>query len=183
MDDEVTNFEESILFFADAYNVHGPGSRRNSMSNTPVEQTPLASGIVTPDLSHSPASSRSSSMIASQSRRPSFTSRLHNILSMSAVPESAIVNDTYRTDFEDTIMEEDDVMNMEESEEEKRARHELEAWQLEATGVDRSVRILPGVKRMMASIPAGRYAVATSGAKTYGASPHISPFFESLSFS
>jgi len=49
-----------------------------------------------------------------------------------------------------------------------REQHCLEAWQLEATSVDRSVQILPGVKRMMASIPEGRYAVATSGAKTYG---------------
>lgn len=44
----------------------------------------------------------------------------------------------------------------------------IAAWQLEAASVDRSVRILPGVKDMMSSIPDGRYAVATSGAKTYG---------------
>lgn len=33
--------------------------------------------------------------------------------------------------------------------------------------VDRSVKILPGVRRMIDSIPEGRYAVATSGATTY----------------
>ena len=44
----------------------------------------------------------------------------------------------------------------------------LEAWQIEAAAVDRSVRILPGVKKLMDSIPEGRYAVATSGARTYG---------------
>jgi len=44
----------------------------------------------------------------------------------------------------------------------------LSAWQVEAANVDRSVSILPGVKRLIDSIPAGRYAVATSGAKTYG---------------
>ena len=44
----------------------------------------------------------------------------------------------------------------------------LEAWQMEAAAVDRSVRILPGVKKLMDSIPEGRYAVATSGARTYG---------------
>lgn len=44
----------------------------------------------------------------------------------------------------------------------------IDAWKLEARLVDRSIRILPGVKRMMESIPDGRYAVATSGAKTYG---------------
>ena len=46
--------------------------------------------------------------------------------------------------------------------------HEFKAWQIEAASVDRSVQILPGVKRMIESIPEGRYAVATSGAKTYG---------------
>jgi thiamine biosynthesis lipoprotein ApbE len=44
-------------------------------------------------------------------------------------------------------------------------------WELEAAVVDRSVRVLPGVKALLASIPEGRYAVATSGAKTYGALP------------
>lgn len=32
---------------------------------------------------------------------------------------------------------------------------------------DRSVKILPGVRRMIDAIPEGRYAVATSGATTY----------------
>ena len=40
--------------------------------------------------------------------------------------------------------------------------------ELEAVEVDRSVRILPGVRSLLDSIPEGRYAVATSGAKTYG---------------
>ena len=53
-------------------------------------------------------------------------------------------------------------------EETKLRKHQLEAWQVEAASVDRSVRILPGVKKMISSIPEGRYAVATSGAKTYG---------------
>ena len=44
----------------------------------------------------------------------------------------------------------------------------VNAWAVEAEAVDRSIRILPGVKRMIESIPDGRYAVATSGAKTYG---------------
>ncbi len=43
-------------------------------------------------------------------------------------------------------------------------------WELEpeAAEVDRAVRILPGVKVLLESIPEGRYAVATSGTKTYG---------------
>ena len=53
----------------------------------------------------------------------------------------------------------------------KEEKHSLQAWQIEAAAVDRSVRILPGVKKMIASIPEGHYAVATSGAKTYGELP------------
>ena len=44
----------------------------------------------------------------------------------------------------------------------------LEDWQLEAAKVDRAIQILPGVKRIIDSIPDGRYAVATSGTKIFG---------------
>ena len=44
----------------------------------------------------------------------------------------------------------------------------MEEWQLEAANVDRNIQILPGVKRVIDSIPAGRYAVATSARKKFG---------------
>ncbi|KAI9058213.1 HAD-like protein [Trametes sanguinea] len=110
MDREVQAFEESILYFADAYNKHGPGSLQNS---------PVNSGATTPALS--PSSSTPASR--NSSRASSFVGTLAQL-----------------TPF---------------------------PWQLEAAAVDRSVRILPGVKRVMDSIPKGRYAVATSGARTY----------------
>jgi hypothetical protein len=54
-----------------------------------------------------------------------------------------------------------------------RAGDSSNEWKLEAeldtVEVDRAVRILPGVKALLESIPEGRYAIATSGAKTYGA--------------
>jgi hypothetical protein len=68
--------------------------------------------------------------------------------------------------FEDAAMEEKHQQMLEQ--ELKLQKDSLAAWQVEAAAVDRSVRILPGVKRMISSIPDGRYAVATSGAKTYG---------------
>ena len=50
----------------------------------------------------------------------------------------------------------------------KEVAHDVEAaWEIEADGVDRSIQILPGVREMIDSIPEGRYAVATSSAKTY----------------
>ncbi|KAF5380654.1 hypothetical protein D9757_007009 [Collybiopsis confluens] len=163
MDSEVQNFEESILFFADAYTSHGPGSRRASFSS----ESALDSVVSTPSLTpgSSAPSSRTSSFAFDSSRRPSFASRLSNALMMSAVPE-AQVNDQYQFAFEDTIAEEDQ-LEIQGHYNTKAKNHQLEAWQTEAAAVDRSVRILPGVKRMINSIPAGRYAVATSGAKTY----------------
>ena len=44
MDSEVQAFEESILFFADAYNKHGPGSTTaSSTTTTPSLSTPGSS--------------------------------------------------------------------------------------------------------------------------------------------
>lgn len=164
MEGEVQAFEETILYFADAYNLHGPGSQPQSPI-TYNNSCAIESGATTPALSagSSAPSSRASSFAASNSRRPSFGQRLSNILSMTAVPESD------NATFEDPVMEEqhEEIVNQE-STKDKLQRHELAAWQLEATEVDRAVQILPGVKRMMDSIPKGKYAVATSGAKTYG---------------
>jgi len=162
MDDEVQTFEESILYFADAYNMHGPGSQANS----PFVNSPLSSGFATPDMSMTPNSSAPSSRASSfvSLRRPSFASRLNNMLTMSVVPETSVHGQGPY--FEDSIMEEDQ-QDIIASEEIHKQKHLLEAWQQEAASVDRSVRILPGVKRMMDSIPEGQYAVATSGAKTY----------------
>lgn len=172
MDDAVMDFENSILFFADAYNRHGPGSQPNSGANTPFDSpfsmTPASSGFATPALTpgSSAPSSRASSFAVSQDRRPSFVSRLGSLLRLTALPEARIAE--YDNSFEDESGIEPGQEWEGETEKEKRQRHQLAAWQIEAAGVDRSVRILPGVKRLMDSIPAGKYAVATSGAKTYG---------------
>jgi len=163
MENEVQAFEESILFFADAYNKHGPGSRQNS----PIA-SPGGSGSSTPALtpSGSAPSSRNSSRASSFAgglsnltafrRRPSFMHRVSSLLMMTGADRARVADSTVEEDTESVF---------EPTKEEK--IHQLEAWQAEATAVDRSVRILPGVKRMISSIPDGRYAVATSGAKTY----------------
>ena len=167
MDAEVQAFEESILYFADAYNKHGPGS-------TPT--SPIDSGAATPALSSagpSSPSSRTSSRAPSFAgsiaqlasiRRPSFLHRVSSLLAMApAIPEGDVAT------FEDTIVEEEDGVQAW-SADVAQKQHQLQAWQVEACAVDRSVRILPGVKKLMGAIPKGKYAVATSGAKTYGES-------------
>lgn len=179
MDSEVQAFEESILYFADAYNLHGPGSRQNSPVSTPAD-----SGATTPALTpgHSTPSSRNSSRTSSFvgglsnltafRRRPSFLNRVSSMLAMT--PDRARI-------AESTVDEDEEVTFIQDDKQDKQLKiHQLEAWQEEAAAVDRSVRILPGVKKMIQSIPDGRYAVATSGAKTYGMFtrsplPHTSP--------
>jgi len=169
MEGEVQAFEETILYYADAYHMHGPGSQPDSPAapSTPCSccvSSPVESGSATPELTpgSSAPSSRAPSFIAS--RRPSFANRLNNMLSMSAVPE----NNVQSAEFEDSVMKENhgEIVD-DEAAKEKKTENLFAGWQLEAAAVDRSVRILPGVKRMMNSVPKGKYAVATSGAKTY----------------
>ncbi|TFK78100.1 hypothetical protein K466DRAFT_456150, partial [Polyporus arcularius HHB13444] len=167
MDNEVQAFEESILFFADAYNKHGPGSQ----PSTPTVDSGAATPALTPSSSTptSRASSRAPSFAGSLAqltafRRPSFLHRVSSLLTMTnqVIPESDAAT------FEDTITEEQEEGAVNPNwRDELVKKHQLQAWQVEAAAVDRSVRILPGVKKLMSSIPKGRYAVATSGAKTY----------------
>ncbi|THV03011.1 HAD-like protein [Dendrothele bispora CBS 962.96] len=165
MDNEVAKFEESILYFADAYNLHGPGSScgsstPNSTCGSSDPPTSASSSnpdtpSLTPDTGRSstsssrrssvvsPPESRRSSVSSSGSRRSSFAKKLSTKL-------IHLMNSSKNKAWQ--------VFQGDES---------LEQWQIEAASVDRSVRILPGVKKMIDSLPEGRYAVATSGAKTY----------------
>ena len=174
---EVERFEESILYFADAHSVHGHLVPRRYDSDTPLSSpgTPfdMGSSVVsstaeTPDLTpgHSAPLSRASSFMAADVRRPSFGSRLLNMLSVAARLRAH--NEEHH--YPETIEDDEGVQAVLNATETNKTAHDhtLEAWQLEAASVDRSVRILPGVRKMIDSIPAGRYAVATSGAKTYG---------------
>jgi phosphoglycolate phosphatase-like HAD superfamily hydrolase len=168
MDNEVTKFEESILFFADAHRLHGPGSKFMDQSSarpqTPIFQTPIVSpngsGITTPSLTRGP-SPPLSIISSNDSKRFSFGHRLLNLLNFSVFGDIHI-QEIGHFDNDDFVRESniDSVV--------KNNDEGLEAWQLEAASVDRAIQILPGVKRIIDSIPAGRYAVATSGAKTYG---------------
>ena len=167
MDDEVTKFEESILFFADAHSLHGPGSKFRDQSSarpeTSIVQTPIVSpngsGITTPSLTRGP-SPPLSIISSNDSKRFSFGHRLLNLLNFSA---SGDIHIQELSHFDNDFVQESNIDSVAKNDNEC-----LKAWQLEAASVDRSIQILPGVKRIIDSIPAGRYAVATSGAKTYG---------------
>ena len=132
IDGEVTKFEETALFFSDAYKLFGPGSKiRDPSGRTPIDQTPsLTSGSCTPF-----------SVSSINSKRSPLDSR-----------DRKITHDIAKNIHS-------------------------EEWQLEATNVDRHIQILPGVKRLIDSIPVGRYAVATSATTIFG------NFFTCLIFS
>jgi hypothetical protein len=181
MDGEVSKFEESILFFADAHKLHGPGSKFRDQSSaspqTPIDQTPVevspdGSDITTPSLTRGP-SPPLSVISSNDSNRLSFGHRLLNLLKFSVRSEDIRIQDF--TSCGETIQDDNFARASDSDCVIKNTVQVLEAWQLEAASVDRSVQILPGVKRIIDSIPAGRYAVATSGAKTYGNFylPHI----------
>ena len=159
MNDEVTKFEESILFFADAYKLHGPSSKFRDPFGA-IPQTPIEilndSGTTTPSLT------RGSSTPFSVSSNDSKRSPL----------ESGDIQIHYGATLQDFLR----VYDIRDVEKTK----DLEEWQLEAASVDRAVQILPGVKRLIDSIPAGRYAVATSGTKRFGNFILYSPDSEHL---
>lgn len=181
IEEEVERFEETILFFADAYTLHGSGSV------DPRSADDLSSGRDTPELSptESPGSSNTSSEVSSiitspRVGSPSFPRRLHHMLSVAASLRNFRPS-LWDTGLADLVGDEiaEDVVPIVPLEQVR--QDALEAWQLEAAKVNRSVRILPGVRTLMDSIPQGRYAVATSGAKTYGKTWSFPLFFGLIS--
>jgi HAD superfamily hydrolase (TIGR01509 family) len=66
-------------------------------------------------------------------------------------------DDTTSADVDENVFEDDESIHTDDSD------IEIDTSDL----TDKSVRILPGVRRFIDSLPEGRYCVATSGAKTY----------------
>ncbi|KAH8112536.1 HAD-like protein [Phellopilus nigrolimitatus] len=163
MDAAVEAFEQSILDFADSYQKRAV--RRRTSGESPAGFSAHAgsdSGESTPALSDTSASSRSGSLTTSTSTSPTTTTD----------PTTGTLRPSFATRLSDMLasaISEDSVLPVfDESTDEKRADADIEAaWETEADAVDRSIHILPGVKDMIECIPDGRYAVATSGAKTY----------------
>ena len=169
IEEEVERFEITILYYADAHAIHSGAATPYSINaGSSVVSTRGATPALTPGTSAPPSRRSSVSVHAPGVRRPSFGSRLLNMLNIAAHLRIA--------SGEDSPVDEEDCVLAPVSEEGERKLNEdvLDAWQIEAASVDRSVRILPGVRKMIDSIPEGRYAVATSGAKTYGRSSSLS---------
>jgi beta-phosphoglucomutase-like phosphatase (HAD superfamily) len=142
----VDDFERSILFYADAY---ATGARAGSGSGAAGSSTPS----LLSDAGSGPNSTGSSCASSPVESAMASTERL-----VVVIPEPRAV------DLADELAAALTVAAVQGS-----VGAGEEEWELEAAKVDRAVRILPGVKALLASIPQGRCAVATSGAKTYGA--------------
>ena len=150
----VDEFERSILFYADA---HARARVRG------------AAGSSTPSLLSDACSSSGHSSTAASSCVSSL------VQSAAASTEQLVVISGPRAELTDELAA---ALNMGTAKERPGLREEeCECqWELEAAAVDRAVRVLPGVKALLASIPEGRYAVATSGANTYGTLTFPSPY-------
>ncbi|KAH8112544.1 HAD-like protein [Phellopilus nigrolimitatus] len=172
MDAAVEAFEQTILDFADSFQKRAARRLTSGESSAGFSaRADLDSGESTPALSDTSTShngsfstpslpSYSSNDSTTGTRRPSFATRLSDKL-VSARPEAS--DEPVFDKFADSDHTENDA-RMKAVEAQIEAAFEAAC---EADAVDRSIRILPGVKDMIACIPEGRYAVATSGAKTY----------------
>jgi hypothetical protein len=152
----VDEFERSILFFADAHaNAHAR-TRAAARSSTPSLLSDAGSGSGSGSW---PGSSVGSSCVSSLVQSAAVSTEQLVVVSG---PEAELADELAIALTAAAAVEKGCVASREGVGAE---------WELEAAGFDRAVRVLPGVKALLASIPEGRYAVATSGAKTYGAPP------------
>lgn len=146
VDREVEVFEKSILAFADT----PPQSRKSSFTSQ------RSSGSFSRNsMSHSTLSSLAPMTPMSNGTPTRRTSIAYN-------PEVSLAFTSYKLGQTqvDVAVTDESPFEDEDAEIEK-----LDAEVEEI--VDMSVRILPGVRNLIDSLPEGKYAVATSGAKTY----------------
>ncbi len=143
MEAAVEEFEQSILFYADAYTHH-----RMACTSTPS----LPSGSNS-DSNSCPGSGTSSGY--SSVDNSSMSSLAPSAI---ASTEQLVVSGSLEEELVDKLVATLSIGHGD----------RWNKWELEAAEVDRTVHILPGVKTLLKSILEDRYAIATSGAKTYG---------------
>jgi len=173
MEPHVQEFEEKILASADEYK-NEVRSRRQSMAeeirksrsnSRRASQAASRRGSVanTPPLQNGSApASRKNSFAAEVAKRLAFSGLTKSTpissepASMDGSPGEASPKDTTNNGIDENPFDESD------------DEIDVDALPVDTSDlVDRSVKILPGVRRMIDAIPDGRYAVATSGATTY----------------
>ncbi|KEI37701.1 uncharacterized protein L969DRAFT_89669 [Mixia osmundae IAM 14324] len=164
MDPHVEEFEQKILTHADQYH-NEVRSRRQSAAES---------------IRSSRSNSRKNSSISLSkppSRKGSFASELTKRMQFTRLTEAKPVNDSSNAspiertdspangskDATSAVLDENPFDDDDDDEE-----IDIDALDVDVSDlIDRSCKILPGVKRLIDGLPADRYAVATSGAKTY----------------
>ena len=167
MNDAVAQFERSILDFAD----HAGSSPARNTTSTATSSN--HSGDSTPSLATDNGSSDSSTRVGSPEEMkhenlqdPPSAEQLTNRLCISEL-QKLDESDGGNCIDQATI---DVLENLDTSAEKNITQDLVNAYEAEAEMIDRSIKILPGVKKLLEKLPENRYAVATSGAKTYGES-------------
>jgi len=173
MDPHVQEFEEKILASADEYQ-NEVRSRRQSMAEE-IRRSRSNSRRA------SQAASRRDSVVGSASgtppqgstnpasRKSSFAAEVAKRLAFSGLTKSTPINADKDSGNGSSPQETTSPQGIDENPFDE-SDEEIDPDTLDVDTsdlVDRSVKILPGVRRMIDSIPEGRYAVATSGASTY----------------
>ncbi|KAH9458678.1 hypothetical protein MJO28_005764 [Puccinia striiformis f. sp. tritici] len=158
MEPHVEEFETEILRQADHFQKE-VRSRRSSMASSKRQsrETSRKNSMVFNNVDHKPR--RQSSL--SQSITADGVSGRMAALGLKPLTQAPSTNqeeDPNSSNIDEDVFDDDD-----DEEEIKTDDEEVDVSDL----TDKSVRILPGVRKLIDSLPEGRYAVATSGAKTY----------------
>jgi hypothetical protein len=157
--EEVQAFEETILAFVDEYGLKMKERQRDSRASSFINSDDL--GLTPQRLT--PSSSATTSVCSSRRESVEEEVEATEEMDITAAASSALV---LRSPMIKIMADNGDPYDVLKS----KLEVVFEDEELLEELVDRSVKILPGVRRMIDSIPEGRYCVATSGAKTYGAS-------------
>ncbi|KAA1073059.1 hypothetical protein PGTUg99_024258 [Puccinia graminis f. sp. tritici] len=161
MEPHVEAFETEILRQADHFQ-NEVRSRRSSVASSKRQsrETSRKNSMVINGHDHKP---RRKSSLAHFITADGVSGRMAALglkpLTQAPVNGHANHEDPNSSNIDEDVFDDDD----EDEDEIKTDEEEVDVSDL----TDKSVRILPGVRELIDSLPEGRYAVATSGAKTY----------------
>ncbi|POY73535.1 hypothetical protein BMF94_3472 [Rhodotorula taiwanensis] len=175
MEEHVEEFEKKILAEADEFNekvrsrrASDASSRRNSTSSSrrasrrassSSGRNPLLVGLAGGNFGMSSISKDQSGQESGNASPKSSTD---------GADLDTVNQKLAKLDTKDDRMAQLDADPFEDSDDEEDSAFDLDEYTEEEIGCrNKSVRILPGVRRLIDSLPTGRWAVATSGAKTY----------------
>jgi len=162
MEPHVEAFETEILRQADHFQ-NEVRSRRSSMASSKRQsrETSRKNSMIINGTDHKP---RRKSSLAQSITADGVSSRMASLglkpLTQAPVNGQGVQEDPNSSNIDEDVFDDDD----DDDDDEINTDDEV----VDVSDLtDKSVKILPGVRKLIDSLPEGRYAVATSGAKTY----------------